>query len=333
MRLPESLSPIAQGSKRSDSTHSWTRVMRTFALAILAGACLACSMGFAEQPVLRSSQSRIAMTGQSLLVGDRPETPGYGLHSYVLFKQEPTDENRPLYLAIILACLKGAPDLEGLKDKYPDKQMLNALWIPVTASVTDSTAPSPELPENEQFKSRAEEILKRYNYPRAKAILNRLSTIQRNDGPYLASSFDPVLGGNTPRLVLFQDLSAVRLVSNPSDQTRLAFSWVLHFIGRVGNPQPKAWDSDALITFSNKLRENIQPAFEKYGVSADQLDLKKYIVFPPPDDGRQRIQLFPFWFTRVDNGSPSLVAILERSPPAPRRVSFPSQSSPVHQKD
>ncbi|TKB66223.1 MAG: hypothetical protein E8D52_17850 [Nitrospira sp.] len=287
--------------------------MRTFALAVIAGACFACSMGFAEQPVLRSSQSRIAMTGQSLLVGDRPETPGYGLHSYVLFKQEPTDENRPLYLAIILACLKGVPDLGRLEEKYHDKQMLNALWIPVTEDVTDSAVPSPELPENEQFKSRAKEILKRYNYPRAKAILNRLSTIQRNDGPYLASGFEPALHGNTPRLFLFQDLSAVRLVSSQADQTELAFAWVLHFISRVSDPRSKSWDSDALTTFSDKLRRNIQPAFEKYGVRADQLDLKKYIVFPPPDDGRQRTLLVPSWVAQGNDSSPSPIPILERS--------------------
>ena len=343
MRLRKSLSPTA-GESDSSSNRIWSRVIRTFALAVIAGACVACGMGLAEKTVLKNDRDRIEITGRALLVGDQDEPTGYGLYSYVLFESPPNAETKPLYLAIISACLKEVPDLDGLKRKYPNTKTLNAMFIPVKVfpleqpgynSVTGDSIDS-KVPKSEhtELKLTAEKILEQYNYDRAQTILHRLSKIYRNGGPYLVSSLDRVSSKSRISPSLFQDLSVVRLVSNQKDRTTMAYEWVLDFVERVSNPQSTGWDDATLATFSDKFRKEREPAFASYGVRAEQLDLKKYIVFPIPDNRTERTLLSPAWKTVVNDSVLDFVNALEdeQSLPAPRPVSLPSPSAPVRQR-
>ncbi len=330
VRSRESLSQTAGGSSSSGSNRIWSRVISTFALAVLAGALAACGVGFAGGQgrtgyVPVDQKNGPDRTGRALLVGDQDEPAGYGLYSYVLFESRPNAETEPVYLAIISACLKEVPDLDGLKKKYPNTKSLNAMFIPVKVF-------TPEQSEHTQLKLMAKKILAEYNYDRAQTILHRLSKIYRNGGPYLVSSLDRVSSTSRISPSLFQDLSAVRLVSNQDDWTKMAYEWVLDFVDRVSNPQSTGWDDATLATFSDKIREKMEPAFASYGVRADQLDLKKYIVFPIPDNQAKRIFPFPSWKPGVDDGGPNLITVQDQLHSVPRPVSFPSQPAPVRQR-
>jgi hypothetical protein len=167
------------------------------------------------------------------------------------------------------------------------------MFIPVTGDITDSKASPLEQPERKRLNSWAEAILQRYNYDRAQAILNKLSKIQKHGGPYLVSSLAPVSGSSGTIRFLFQDLSAVRLVSSQEDQTDMVYEWVLDFVDRVSNPQGVAWNPATLAKFGDEMRDARQPAFAHRGVGADRLDLKKWINFPPPDDPPRRTFRLP----------------------------------------
>ncbi len=264
-------------SNRSRFSRIGSRIINTILFTVLAGALVACGSGLAAQGGPRIVQDRAKITGQALLVDDQAETTGYGLYSYVLFESPPTAETKPIYLAVISACVKEFPDLGGLAQKYRPES-LNAMYIPVTQTITGP---------------KAEEILQQYNYKRAKTILDQLSNVQRNGGPYLVSSLGPVSIGNRASPFVFQDLSAVRLVSSQEGQEQMAYEWVLDFVDRVSNPQSSAWNRTTLENFGDELREARQPAFKRYNVRADSLELKKYIVFTMPDGKVERTTPLP----------------------------------------
>ena len=317
------LSPTARESSSTGSNPIWSHAIKTFVLAIIASAFVACSMGFAAGQAVKSGRDRIDLTGRALLVADQPEAPGYGLYSYVLFDSEPTAETKPIYLAVISACLEEIQDLGNLDKTYSPKT-LNAMWIPVKSLPVKES-------DHEGLQSKAEKVLDLYNYARAQAILDQLYKARKNGGPYLASSLAPVSSSSKTNSVLFQDLSAVRLVSNQGDQTNMAYEWVLDFVGRVSNPRPREqdWNNASLESFVNEVRDTRQPAFKRYGVRADQLDLKRYIVFPIPDSKVERTLPFPFWHTRGNNGGSDPRKDFDQSHSVPRLVSLLSQSAPT----
>lgn len=300
MRSMECVSSAAGESGRNGSSCIWSRAISTFTLTVMAGALVACSMGFGELEVPEDHQVKNKQTGRTLLVDNQAETVGYGLYSYVLFESPPTSQTKPLYLAIISACLKEFPDLEGLAKKHRPES-LNAIYIPVRRNIA---AP------------RAEEILQHYSYERAQAILNRLSKIQKSGGPYLVSSLVPVSSGSGASSFLFQDLSAVHLVSNPEDQRNMVYQWVLAFVDRVSNPQPQAWGRATLVTFGDEMRDGTQIGLNHHGVLVNQSEFKRYvnvydIVFPIPDNRTEQTLLFQTWNTRVDEDSSNHIKVLE----------------------
>jgi hypothetical protein len=304
-------------SRRRDFNSISSLMINMIVITVLAGALAACGSGLAAQGGPRIAKDQTKITGQTLLVGDQAETTGYGLYSYVLFESPPTTETKPIYLAVISACIKEFPDLEGLAQKYRPES-LNAMHIPVTKTITAS---------------RAEEILQQYNYERAKTILDQLSKTQGNGGPYLVSSLGPVSSGNETSPFVFQDLSVVRLASSQEDQKKMAYEWVLDFVDRVSNPQSAAWNRATLENFGDELREARQPAFKRYGVRADSLELKKYIVFTMPDGKVERTAPSPVWRTGGGDAGPNRYSIVDQSRPVPRRVSFPSRTAPMPQRD
>ena len=296
MRSRDSLSPTADSYRNSRSNRIWSHMIKTFTLTVLAGTLVACASGLASQGGPRVAQDRSKITGRALLIGDQAEATGYGLYSYVLFESPPTSETKPIYLAIISACVKEVPDLGGLETTHR-KESLNAMFIPVTEDSTDSTVPQ-----------RPEDILQRYNYTRAQAILSQFSNAPRNDGPYLVSSLAPVSSGSTPSLSMYQDLSVVRQVASHDGQVKMAYEWVLDFVDRVSNPQSTAWNRDTLVKFGDEVRDARKLSFKRYGVSANP----SQIVFPIGDNRADRTIFLLSWNTKVDEGTPSQIKVLEK---------------------
>jgi hypothetical protein len=297
MRSRKNISPTADAPKRSRSNSIWLRVTNMFALTVLAGTFVACGAGLAGQGGQKIARDQIKITGTALLTDNQAETPGYGLYSYVLFDSPPTAETKPHYLAVILACLKEFPDLGGLETKYRS-EMLNAMYIPVTGGIKPSSL---------DLKVQTEEILQQYNYGRAQTILNQLPKIQKNGGPYLVSSLAPVSSSGSPSVSLYQDLSAVRQVSSPDGQAKMAYEWVLDFVDRVSNPQPTAWNRDTLVKFGDEFGEARQLSFKRYKVSANPVQ----IVFPIGDHKADRTFFLLSWHTGADEGDPTRIKVLE----------------------
>jgi hypothetical protein len=293
----ESIPPTAGGPRRIDSNRIWPHAIRAFALAVISSALVACGAGLASQGGPKIARDQIKITGKALLTDNQAETPGYGLYSYVLFDSPPTAETKPHYLAIILACLKEFPDLGGLETKYRP-EMLNAMYIPVTGDIK---------PPSLDLKLQAEEILQQYNYRRAQTILDQLSKIQRNGGPYLVSSLKPVSNSSGTEPFLFQDLAAVRLVASQDDQKKLAYEWVLDFVDQVSNPQPTTWNRDTLVKFGHEFGEARQRSFKHYKVSANPVQ----IVFPIGDHKADRTFFLLSWYTGTDEGDPTHIKVLE----------------------
>lgn len=300
MKSNKNIYPTAAGPNSNYSIHIWSSMLKTLALTVLAGTLVACASGLASQGGPRIAQDRGKITGRALLIGDQAETTGYGLYSYVLFESPPTPETKSIYLAIISAYVKEVSDLGGLETKHR-KESLNAMFIPVTGESTDSTVPQ-----------RPEDILQRYNYTRAQAILGQFSNAPRNDGPYLVSSLAPVSSGSKPSLSMYQDLSVVRQVASQDGQVKMAYEWMLDFVDRVSNPQSTAWNRDTLVKFGDEVRDARRLSFKRYGVSADKLDLKRYIVFPM-DTNAERMLPFPTWKTMVSGSRPNPIMLLDQS--------------------
>lgn len=297
MRLRECMSPAA-----GDPHHIWSRRLSTIVLTALASSLVACSMGFGELEDSKDRQPRAKptnldttkpigknlQTGITFLIDNQAEATGYGLYSYVLFESPPTPETKPIYLAVISACLKEIPDLGGLAKQFRPES-LNALYIPITKDIAEPNA---------------EEILQRYDYRRAQKVLQQLSKIEKNGGPYLASSLIPPSSSGRS-LILFQDLSAVRSVSRQDDQTTKAYEWVLDFVDRVRNPRPTAWNPATLATFSDEIRDTRHPAFKRYVNVYD-------IVFPVPDNRTERVLPLTAWTTKVDSGDSHHINVREQ---------------------
>lgn len=309
------ISPLTRQSSSNGSNRIRPRVIRTFALAVLASACVACGMGYSGKGSLASSLGRPDITGRVLLVGDQREPLGYGLYSYVLFDSEPTPETEPLYLAVILACLEEVQDLGELEKKYTNSlSKLNALFIPVTENIAEAKGPQPEQAKQTLLQTKAAEILHRYNYPRAKAILKRLSPIRRHGGPYLVSGLAPASDNNNPTISLFQDLAVVHFVSSEKSPNKMAREWVLDFIGRVSTLRPTDWSSELLKGFAEEMQDAQRPSFIHHKVRTDQSDVEKWIaiVFQPEDNSSKRTFLLSSWKSDLHNRSPVFITHLDQ---------------------
>lgn len=228
--------------------------------------------------------------GRAFLIRDQPEEPGYGLYSYLLFDSPPTNEYRQLHLSAIKAYIREIPDIAILEKDYT-RQQLNIAYIPVTK-------PIPQLPEgktqSEILEWWTEWILEHYHYDRARLLLNQIHSTQREGGPYLLSTFSPATV-IPPLSYLFQDLSPIQLILNPEDRPKLAFEWVLDFIDRASNPQPSAWNGNALVRFTSGLRESKRLSFSARGVRLNDSQLKRAICinFPEPDCGSKKAHRDP----------------------------------------
>lgn len=123
---------------------------------------------------LPDSLTRI--TCRSQLLNNESEEPGYGLYSYILFAKRPNKHEKKAYLEIIEKFLDITPAnttyIQSLK-----KNCLNITYIPVHSKSNSIVA---------------EEILRNYNYERAKIMLSFFKNNDLKKGPYIISSASPL---------------------------------------------------------------------------------------------------------------------------------------------
>ncbi|MCD4814542.1 hypothetical protein K8S19_12735 [bacterium] len=172
-------------------------------------------------------------TARCFLLRGHDQPSGFGLYSYLLFGDKPTESSRERYLAALSTYL----DLEAIEDSsyrdHPEK--LNITLLPLL------TAPGPApLPER---------LLKKYDYARARAFLRTLPDQKtRNSGPYLISTTKPLDPESyIVEPYLYQDLTLV-----PRDLIQL---WVRDFKQQAA--KPRFWEKNAMREMAKTLRTTV----------------------------------------------------------------------------
>jgi Carboxypeptidase regulatory-like domain len=170
-------------------------------------------------------------TGRDFLVKGSSEVAGYGLYSYILFADPPTDESRPRYLAVIRACRHEMPKIAGLESAGTPKNKLNVAYIPISSKPANADA-------DENW------VLDNYDYERAVVLLAYLpKKYQKHQGPYLVSHATP-LAADSAGDFLYQDLSIVN--------EKLATAWIQHFLDRAS--QEQFWETNKVDDYALALR-------------------------------------------------------------------------------
>jgi hypothetical protein len=168
--------------------------------------------------------------GHDLLVKNTPETPGYGLYSYVLFSAAPDDQSRPRYFQLLQAVLAQAPSIDSL-GVYYDAAQLNVTYIPVTSGGKPPVS--------------AEWLLDNYDYAHARFLLHAIPG-NLSHGPYLVSSLQPLSKAPSgPYLV--QDLSSV--------PAHLVSLWTSEFLNQAA--QEHFWEQSTGTMLALRLRTAI----------------------------------------------------------------------------
>jgi hypothetical protein len=171
-------------------------------------------------------------TGRSFLIKGEQEKDGYGLYSYLLFGSPPTSQSRDRYLKAIEAHLELIPDVTKLEG-YFDRKQLNVTYLPLEVR-----------PESDVS---ASWILERYDYARARSILDSLGGEHRN-GPYIVSFLrSPGKPVDATARYLYQDLGSV-----PPD---LVEHWEKEFLNQAA--QEHFWEPKTGELMVLKLRTTI----------------------------------------------------------------------------
>jgi len=141
-------------------------------------------------------------TGRSLLLPKQGETQGFGLYSYLLFRDHAWKGNprlKELYLASIEGYLNEISTIEELRRNKP-KQDLNIIYLPVTAKLEGQ-------PQTPQW------LLGHYDFARAGRLLDLFGKDAQIAGPYIVSTQKPLSSYHRPEnplgLYLWQDLTSV----------------------------------------------------------------------------------------------------------------------------
>lgn len=171
----------------------------------------------AERGVPDSTGPVPRTTARAFLSTAAKEEAGYGLYSYLLFGSPPTDSARPRYLKAIQAYLALIPTVADLL-QYRSANKLNITYVPVKVRPTDMPT--------------AEWVLANYDYPRARVLLDLLSS-RHQTGPYIVSTLTPLSTLQAlPHDHLFQDLSLV-----PTQPDDLLSWWIRAFLNQAAQEQ------------------------------------------------------------------------------------------------
>ena len=181
-------------------------------------------------------------TGRNFLVQLTDEEYGYGLYSYLLFKEVPNEVLMDKYKATLEVAIHKIPQIQDLQN-YIAKDSLNVLYIPLIKE------PNPGFVEL-SISEKSEWIIDNYDYARAKAFLNKFDEVD-NAGPYIVS-YPKALSrvGVVNDRYLIQDFSGAH--------PRVVPLWMDEFLKQ--SSKPTFWDESELNLFCNTLRNSIAVA-------------------------------------------------------------------------
>jgi hypothetical protein len=198
---------------------------------------------------------QIVETGREFLLSGDHEKPGYGLYSYLLWANNPSEQDRKRFVSVIAAFLsiprakveegsELAVDSEGRQVAAAESvnpQNLNVAYIPVSA-----------LPPAQVT---AEWVLDHYDVVRARILLARVPK-SLHGGPYIVSTLRPLRANLTVgEHCLFQDLSS------PSITDDLAYQWIQLFQSQAS--QQEFWKPNMMASFTLGVRDQIGSLADK----------------------------------------------------------------------
>ncbi|HZT32046.1 MAG TPA: carboxypeptidase-like regulatory domain-containing protein [Bryobacteraceae bacterium] len=187
-------------------------------------------------PVGAGPGGEARLTGRAFLLQAKPETPGYGLYSYILLGAGPSEATRARYLATFQACLEVISDVRDFEAANIPRARLNITYLPVKQS------PPQSVPA-------AAWVLGHYDLARSEGLLLNVPGGPHNAGPYIVSTLGP-LSSARPDKYLYQDLSAVPEALIPA--------WIQQFLAQAG--QAQYWQPRALSQMVLTLRTKIEVA-------------------------------------------------------------------------
>jgi hypothetical protein len=198
---------------------------------------------------------QIVETGRAFLLSGDHEKPGYGLYSYLLWANNPSDQDRKRFLSVIAAFLRIpraaveegtelAVDSEGHSVPAAEavqSQNLNVAYIPVSA-----------LPPAQVT---ADWVLDHYDVARARILLARVPK-SLHGGPYIISALHPLRANlAVGEHCLFQDLSS------PSITDDLAYQWIQLFQSQASRQE--FWKPNMMASFTLGVRDQIGSLADK----------------------------------------------------------------------
>lgn len=207
----------------------------------------------ASMPPLALPQ--IVETGRAFLLSGDHEKPGYGLYSYLLWANHPSDQDRKRFLSVIAAFLsipraaveegtEMAVDSQGHSVPAAEAvqaQNLNVAYIPVTA-----------LPPAQVT---ADWVLDHYDVARARILLARVPK-SLHGGPYIVSTLHPLRANlAVGEHCLFQNLSS------PTITDDLAYQWIQLFQSQAA--QKDFSKPNTMANFTLNVRDQIGSLADK----------------------------------------------------------------------
>lgn len=190
----------------------------------------------------------VFQAGRSLLIRGAAEDPGFGLYSYVLFTQRPTDSERPRYIALVYAITRTVERVGDMMSVGVDRSEINVIYFPVTRAPRRGATPM----------EAAVWIVDNYDYARAEAIRVHCR-YARGPGPFLVASLSPLSKATASHQPLIHDLA------NASDDTLEL--WAVQFVQTSCIPQ--AWNETSLAQAALRIRDYLaaiavsgQPVFD-----------------------------------------------------------------------
>lgn len=210
-------------------------------------------------PVLASmpplALPQIVETGRAFLLSGDHEKPGYGLYSYLLWANNPSDQDRKRFLSVIAAFLSipRAAVEEGTEmvvdsqghsvpaAEAVQSQNLNVAYIPVTA------VPPAQVT--------ADWVLDHYDVARARILLSRVPK-SLHGGPYIVSTLHPLRANlAVGEHCLFQNLSS------PTITDDLAYQWIQLFQSQAS--QKDFSKPNTMANFTLNVRDQIGSLADK----------------------------------------------------------------------
>jgi hypothetical protein len=196
---------------------------------------------FVDPLIIRGPARPALISGRTFLLPGQKEPEGYGLYSYLLFDTPPkNDADRQRYLKGIESYLLVLAPLQEL-ELYKDRSLLNVTLIPLKESIDLSDG----LTEPKQTHEAAEQLLRLYDYARARVMLTEFGIQSINSGPFLVSSRLATGGSHSMRL--FFDMSRV--------SPMLVWDWTKTFT--ILSTQEVSWKDEILQKLALKIRNII----------------------------------------------------------------------------